>query len=367
VKEKKKNLALAFWIVILPMTIASIYYGFFAVDRYVSDSQVVVRQAGSNTGAQQVPGLSMLIGGVNPASREETLYLRQFIDSPDMLAILQKQLNWSAHYSAQWRDPLYWIGEEVPMEELLKYYRRLVKVRYDELTGLLTVEVQAFSPDFALATQKLVLLESEKFVNELSQGMAREQMKFAESELSYARKNYETKRELLIKFQNENNLLDAQASAKSGAAIVAELESRITMERATLSALSSQLDARSPQVQQQQNKIAALLKQLKFEKANLVSASAGGQLNVIAANYQSLMLDAGIAEETYKISINALESARIETSKKIRSLITVVTPALPQGAVYPRHIYNLLTILIGVLLAYGIARFIIASIEDHRD
>lgn len=99
----------------------------------------------------------------------------------------------------------------------------------------------------------------------------------------------------------------------------------------------------------------------------LVSAPDGAQLNVVASRFQQLTLDAGIAQETYKTAVAALDNARIEASKKIRTLVTVVSPNNPQIALYPERLYNLTTMFIALLLLYGIARFLIASIEDHRD
>jgi capsular polysaccharide transport system permease protein len=45
----------------------------------------------------------------------------------------------------------------------------------------------------------------------------------------------------------------------------------------------------------------------------------------------------------------------------------VVSPNSPQLALYPERLYNLATILLALLMLYGITRFILASIEDHRD
>jgi len=358
---------LALWMIVVPMAAAAIYFFLLASPRYVSTSQVVVRQAGSNVSAQQMPGLSLLLGGINPASREETIYLREFINSLDMLQVLEEKLNWRAHYSSQWNDPLYWISKDAPLEDLLKYYRRLVTVHFDEITGLLTIEVQALTPEFAKQTLDVILNESERFVNEISHRMARDQVKFAEEELIAARKSYEARREDMIKFQSANKVLDAQASAESRATILAELEGRLTTERANLRGLLGSLSASSPQVKQQKNIINALEKQLDQEKAKLISSADGDHLNVTAAKYRNLQVDFGIAEETYKISVAALENARIDARKKIRSLVTIVSPNMPQEAIYPRTLYNLLTMFIALALLYGITRFIIASIEDHRD
>lgn len=362
-----RDRALLVWIVLVPMALAIIYYSIFAVERYVSSSQVVVRQASSEGAAQQVPGLALLMGGAGMTSREETVYLSQFIDSDNMLSVLEESLKWRTHYAEQRRDPLYWLDVAVSRERLLDFYRRLVTVHYDEITGLLSVKVEAFSPDFALQIQQIIIEESEKLVNEISHRMAREQMRFAEQELGIARKNYEDQRDRMIRFQSENNLLDAEASAESRSQILADLESTITKERAQLTALLAQLDPGSPQVRQQRNRLAALDKQLAVEKGRLVSAAPDGRLNVVAAQYRNLMLDVGIAEEAYKLSVSALENARIEASKKIRTLVTIVKPTKAEEAVYPNRLYNLFTIFIVLLLVFGIVRFILASIEDHRD
>ncbi|MEI2415944.1 ABC transporter permease [Orrella sp. JC864] len=366
-QNSRRNKLLFIWLVVLPMVLAIVYYAVFAVDRYVSVAEVVVRQPGNNAAPQQTPGLSLLFSALNPASREETLYLRQHISSQDMLNALENRLQWHKHYAGQWRDPLYWLSEDVKREDLLRFYQRVVTVHFDELTGLLSIEVQALDPEFARQTLAVIIEESEKFVNEISHKMAREQVRFSETELANARRKYEQARQTLIEFQSENNLLDAQASAESRATIIAELESQVATERANLTGLLSTLSPNSPQVRQQRIKIASLEKQISNEKQVLISPMSGEQLNVVAARYRNLIVDSGIAEEAYKLSVAALDNARIEASKKLRTLVTVVSPNTPELSIYPRRIYNLITLLVGLLLVYGLVRFIIASIEDHRD
>lgn len=89
---KKKGWRLAIAMVVLPMILAGVYYGLFAADRFVSSAQVVVRQDGNNQGAQ-MPGLATLLTGTNPASREETLYLREYITSMDMMLLLEDKVH----------------------------------------------------------------------------------------------------------------------------------------------------------------------------------------------------------------------------------------------------------------------------------
>lgn len=348
------------------MLLAILYYSFFALDRYVSTAQVVVRQVGGNE-APQVPGLAVMLNGLNPTSREETLYLREFVTSQDMLNVLQEKLNWKSHYEGRWKDPLYWLLPGAPQEDVLDFYRRVVTAHFDEQTGLLSINVQAFSPQFSEQVLKTILAESERFVNEISHRMAREQMAFSQGELAKARLLYEERREDLLQFQSQNNLLDAEATAKSRAGVIAELEATLTKERTTLKSLLSTLNANTPQVRQQRNRIQAIEQQLAVETKRLISQAGGDRLNVVASKYRNLTIDAAIAEEAYKFAVSSVESARIEASKKLRSLVTVVSPNRPDTAVLPERIYNLITLLIALLLVYGIARFVVATIKDHRD
>lgn len=364
--EKLKSRRLLVCLVGVPMLLALIYYSFFALDRYVSVAQVAVRQVGNNE-TPQIPGLAVMLSGLNPTSREETLYLREFLTSQDMLNVLQEKLNWSEHYAQRWRDPLYWLLGDAPREDVLKYYQRIVTAHFDEQTGLLSINVEAFDPQFAEQTLDVMLRESERFVNELSHRMAREQMAFAQSELANARKVYEERREDLLAFQSTSHLLDAEAAARARAEVITELEANLTKERTTLKGLLATLNPNTPQVRQQRNRIQAMEHQLVAETQRLVSQKDGDKLNVVASRYRNLTIDAAIAEEAYKFAVSSVESARIEASKKLRSLVTVVSPNLPDKAIYPERLYNLVSLLIGLLLLYGIARFIIAAIEDHRD
>ena len=363
---KLKGWRLAIGLVVLPLALAAIYYGMFAIDRYVSSAQVVVRQDGGNPGAA-VPGLATLLTGTNPASREETLYLREYIVSMDMMLLLEERLHWVEQYAAQRSDMFFWLDKDAEREDLLKYYQRMVSAHYDETTGLLRVEVQAFTPELSEQMLRTILEASEHFVNEVSHSIAREQMTFAKGELETARINYAERKTELLDFQNVNKVLDGANTAQSRATIIADLESQYTKEQAILTEMQFKLRPDSPQVKQQKQKVNAITQQLAKEKRLLVSSPGGSQLNVVASRFQQLTLDAGIAEESYKTAVAALDNARIEASKKIRTLVTVVSPNTPQLALYPERLYNLATILLGLLMLYGITRFILASIEDHRD
>lgn len=363
-----KNRLLFIGIVLIPFVIAVIYYAAFATNRYVSTAEIAVRQTDNANPAAEAPGLALLLGAVNPTSREETLYLRQFITSADMLSILQKELDWNAHYTSVYSDPLYWLSQEASVEDKLAFYQRVVQAHFDEETGLLQLEVQAFNPEYAQKILGVILRESEKFVNELSHRMTQDQLAFVEKELGTARMNYEVKRSELLRFQAENNLLNAEATAESRSTMIATMESELATEKAKLSALTAGLAGNSPQVIQQKRKIAAIERQVEAENQRLIAQGEDSRkLNTVASKFRDLSIQATTAEEAYKISLASLANTRIEINKKFRTLAVVVSPNLPDEAIYPSRIYNLITILIALMVILGIVRFIVATIDDHKD
>lgn len=363
-----KNWFLFIGIVVVPFVLAIIYYAIFATDRYVSVAEVAVRQTdNANPAVSNAPGLALLLGATNPTSREETLFLRQYVLSNDMLAILERELGWTKHYAAQYGDPFYWLDAEASQADKLEFYRKVVKAHFDDETGLLEIQVEALDADYSKKALDVILKESESFVNELSHKLTRDQLSFVERELATARSAYELKRDELLHFQAQNNLLDAEATVTSRSTMIAAMEGELATEKAKLNALTSSLSASAPQVQQQRRKIEAVEKQLIAETQRLIAQEGSSKLNTVASKFRDLTIQAGIAEEAYKVSLASLQNTRIEINKKFRSLAVVVSPNLPDSAVYPDRPYNLLTILIGLLALLGIVRFVIATIEDHMD
>jgi capsular polysaccharide transport system permease protein len=98
-----------------------------------------------------------------------------------------------------------------------------------------------------------------------------------------------------------------------------------------------------------------------------VTNAEGVSLNVLAGRYQELLAELEFASDAYRGALTALETARIESTRKLKSLVLVESPALPESAAYPRRIYSLTALLMGLTLLYGIGQLIVATIEDHQE
>lgn len=359
------NKRLALWMFILPMLLALIYYGIFAANRYVSDSIITVRQAGDSSAAAMT-GIATLLAGVNSGSREETLYLKEYIHSLDMLKHLDAKLGLRKAYETEKMDPLYRLYGGTSQEWFHWYYRNRVDVVFDEVTGLLSIHVEGFEPAFAKSVNAEILAQSERFVNEISHRMAREQMAFADGELRKASERLRDAKARLLAFQNKHGVFDPLAQAQAAATLSGQLDAEIAAKETELRASLAFMQDNAPAIVGLRNEIAALKAQRNIEQEKLAS-NKGNRLNNLAAEFHGLTLDAGFAEEAYKAALTAVETTRIEASRKIKSLVVIESPTLPEIALYPLRLYNLVTLAVVLLLVFGISRLVIATIQDHRD
>lgn len=352
-------------LIALPLLLATLYYALLAADRYVSESIVTVRQASDDSSA--LPGVALLLGGVNPPSREDTLYLRDFIHSLGLLNRLDAKLDLRGHYESEMMDPLYRLFDGTSQERFLEYYRSRVEVTFDDMSGLLTVQVEGFEPGFSQALNAAILEESERFVNDFSQRIAREQMGFAETELKGSAKRLQQAKAQVLAFQTKNKLLDPLSQAQASSTLTAELQAVQAKQEAELRNALTYLNDSSYQIKALRSQLEATRTQLDIERLRATSGRSGERLNTLAAEFQELILQAGFAEDAYKLALGAVENARIEASRKLKSLVVIEPPSLPETALYPRRLYNLITLAVISLLLYGIARLVIATIREHQD
>ncbi|EPP8196156.1 capsule biosynthesis protein [Campylobacter lari] len=364
--KKFKNLEMlnSFKIVLILTAFVVFYYIFIAANRYVSESVLSVKSTTGDSGA--ITGIAALLTN-NSFSSEDITFLKSYIHSLDMLNILEEKIQIRELYQKQKLDFFYSISSSADQEDFLKYYQNRVKiVQENSANGLLRVEVEGFDPQSAHLIASTIVKESEKFINEISHKAARDQMQFAEEELLQFKKRYQKAKDELLAFQNKYGVFDPLKQAEGTLKLIAELESKIAAKEAELLMMQSYINDNAPQIVTIKSEITALKKQLQKEKSKVSSPKSSQKLNDLAAKFQDLTIEAGFAESAYTAALKAYESARIEALRKIKQVVIVQSPSLPQSAKYPEALYNILTAFMILSLIYGIVKFIKMIIEEHR-
>jgi capsular polysaccharide transport system permease protein len=348
----------------VPLIVCGLYLGLISRDRYVSESVVLVKDSG-RSGAAGLNIAALLSGGGETSTQGDAVVLKQYIESPDMMAKIDGQLNLKKEFGHVGLDYFNQLHPNSTREDMLKYYLRRINVDVDDKTGMVTIRTQGMSPEFAQKFNRTVLSDSEAFLNELTHRISRSDMQFAREEIDRSYDEVKQARESVIEFENTSGMLDPTESAMAGARMVVEMQSKQAELEAELRNLLTYMNDSAPQVVAARNALSSLTDQIAIEKAKL-SSPADGKMNRTAAQYAELKAHLEFATDLYKVSLTSFEKSREESIHKAKSLSVVVTSSLPDEAEYPRKGHTLASLAIGLLLLFGVVRLAQAIIEDHR-
>lgn len=348
----------------VPMVLGTLYYTLVASDRYTSESIVAVKSAVVSSSA----GGPISVGsGGGLLSWEDTLYLLDYVHSGSLARELDAGLKLRQHFEQPRIDVFYRLWPSASVEDWVDYYRNRVELEFNDVNGLLTIRTQGFDAETAQKLNRAILDSSERFVNDFSHRVAAEQVKFSQGEIQVASARLQAAKAKLIAFQTANKILDPVAQSAAAGVLTAELQATVSRLEADLKNKLSFMQPDAPQVVTLRDQIAANRAQLEAEKARTTSSTTGDKLGALNAQYQELLLQSLFAEDAYKSANAALEAARIEAARKLKSLVIVEPPTLAETADYPRRIYNLLTLLAVCVIAYAVIRLIVATIQEHQD
>lgn len=362
-KERLNRLD-SFKTVIYIMIVVIFYYTFVAADRYVSNVSLSVKSTDGGSPIS-LSGIESLVG-VASSSTEDIKLLQEYIKSFDMLQKLDEKINLRSLYEKQKIDLFFRIYSSTSKESYLKYYRDRIHILFDDTTGLLNVAVEGFSPEDARNISAAILEECERFINEISHNIAREQLRFAQGELESAKQKYKDAKNELLAFQNEYGVFDPQSLAKTKAGFITEIELQISKKETELNTMRSYLNDNAPEIAALKAELRAHKEQLEKERRKVASNASQDKLNDVVAQFEALYLNLSFAEDVYKTAITAVETTRIEIGRKAKQVVVIQSPYVPDSAAYPNKMYNIITIFVILTLIFGVVRLVRAIIDEHR-
>ncbi|MBV9993094.1 MAG: hypothetical protein JOZ72_17595 [Alphaproteobacteria bacterium] len=175
---------ISFWSVIaLVAILSSVYYFVFAESLY--DSQVIISiQNKGSSGAGVSSLLSSAIGSSGSSSQSQQIY--EYIQSMDMLKILDKKYHLRQLYSDSGRNPFWRLWFPNTDEDFLWFYQQMVELDSQSDVGIMTIDVLDYDRTRAHAIAQDIIAESEKFINSINATMQAQTMKLARNELENA-------------------------------------------------------------------------------------------------------------------------------------------------------------------------------------
>lgn len=349
------------WVVVC-FTLAVFYFGLVASDRYVSRAEVIIKQADQ---IKMLPdALSML--GLGGSNHQDVLLVQDYLNSWDLLSKLDKKLSLKAHYQSNQADYFSRLPGDVSQEDFIEYYRDHLTLRLDELSGVLTIELQAFDPDYGQQVVSLMLKEAEGFINKLGHQVALDQLAFVEKEVDRAYQRLQDEKAKVLAFQNSHQLISPESTSSARLGVVSQIEAELVNQQAQLKQLRSYMKETAPAIISVQSRVNALTKQLEQERAKLTGQDKDA-MNEVTAGYLDVQTQATLAADLYKTGLISLEQTRVEAYRKLKHLLVISQPTLAEDAEYPRRLYNLATVGVLLCLFYGLVVMGLATLREHQD
>ncbi|GHF18405.1 capsule polysaccharide transporter [Kordiimonas sediminis] len=349
--------------VVFTVLLAALYYGVYASDRYATVTQIYVKQV--RGGAMPVSALTSLMGA--SSERQDALLVQQYILSKDMLAHLDAKIGLKQHFSAKDWDIVSRLDDDATDEDFLEYFHSRLKLTLDPESSILTVEGQAFTPEYSKMLIEEIVSESETFINRISQQIAEQETEFVTRELTRSKDALHAAQQDILKFQNTYSLLDPEQTSAAVQTVVNELDAELVRLRAEEKTLLSYMNPEASDVVVVRDRIDAVERQLSEERKRMTDVMDDQALSDLNAMYREKELSLQFATDLYQTTLAGYEQARVESFRKIKHLVVVEKPVTADEALYPRKLYNLATLLVILSLIYGIMVMTIATIREHRD
>lgn len=361
-------------LVFLPFLLFAFYQIVIASPRYESQAKLIVKEPSAMSTLD--PAMAMMSGFGITGGGGDTQLVKFFIHSNDMLNYLESTLSLRDHFSSNDYDIFSRLSDDSSTESLLDYYLNIVIVDIDEKSQVLSIRVQAFSPEFAMKLNKAIVTRAEWYINEIGHNLAKAQLQFVQQEHQLVQQKLRTAKGELLEFQRKYDLLDPQAEGMALQQITYRLESEVAAKRTELRTLRSSMSSNAPLVMLAESELSSMIGQLDNVRNRLTEDGSSQRSNInngiepsvseILVKFSDYQINMELALTAYTSSQVSLEKSRIEAYKQLKYLVVVESSTLPDDAKYPNVQYNLTLLLALLLMLFGIGKIVFAAVEEMR-
>lgn len=359
--KKISKIQLFFIVVFL---LLNLYYLVIKSELYESRTSLFVKDLLSNSSTSSL-GLSLLGAGVSSQTQDSKI-IEEYLLSLDMYKLLDEQFHLSEHYKSNAIDFVQRLYFQAKQEDFLEMYNNHLKVYYDETSGIITISFLHTDPKKSQEVLEFLVQKVESQINEINRKISQKKLTFVEEEYKKAKLKMDSSSKQLEEYQNTHLLLDPASQANAASGVISQLEATLVQKDIEYSTAKSYLNENSYELQALKKEIDEIKKSIETQKKEL-SGNSKDRLNKVLFEYEKLKLQFNFDTEVYKNALLQLESTKIEVSKEAKILSVISMPNIPDGYTYPNKPKVFVTILVVILMLYGIIALLISIIRDHKE
>jgi capsular polysaccharide transport system permease protein len=352
--------------VIVPIIAASVYLVFFASNQFVSEVRFAVRGS-----TERLPGTDALGFGAALAylnSNQEVYAIADYIRSRSAVDEAGKTINLRQVFRANGADWLSRLRDKASGEDLLRYWRTMVTVSTEATSGLVSIEVRAFTREDAVNLAATIRRNSEALVNRLQERPHSDLATRSEAEVRIAREQAAQARAEVARYRNAQASVDPLDTARSLVDNVTELNKELIGLDVELASAKVSMGPNAPNIPNIRARRDSLQEQIQSLERRITSTDAGDRTAAtLLVEYDKLEISRTLAEKQVAIAERIFDQVRAEASRHQVYIDVIEGPTTPQSALFPERMHLLTGIAIGATALWCMVLLTIAGIRDHAD
>jgi len=338
----------------------AVYLFAFASRSYSVEVRFAVRQA-DVIRPQQGPSL---LGGAMLTTLTESNAVVQYLRSRDALNGIEAQLPLQEAFGRAEIDILQRLPHDATPERRLRFMDKMIRPHFDHTSGIVSVEVRAFSPEEAQSLAVLVETLSENLVNRMSLLARRGLLAAAERDAAEAELRLGALRDETRDLRERTERLDPRRNAVAADELRAKLEVEISIQRALLDQQRRFMAENGLQLVQQRERVEALERELR-EQVRRGTAGTDSALPATLRQFEALEFQVMNAQKAFDATMATLERARSDANRQQIYLSPIVRPSLPVQAAYPKYWHDLATATALGALAGLLLLLLFRTLREH--
>jgi len=352
--------------VIVPIIAASLYFFVFASNQFVSEVRFAVRGSAERLPGTDALGFAGALAYLN--SNQEVYAIADYIRSRSAVEEAGRTINLRQIFRSGEADWFSRLEDQASGEELLRYWRKMITVSTEPASGLVSVEVRAFTREDAVNLASAIRANSEALVNRLQKRPLGDLMTRYQAEVQLAREQADQKRAEVARYRNLQASVDPLDTARSLIDNLTELKSELIALNVELAIAKASMGPNGPSIPNIQARRDALQEQIQSLERRITSTDAPDRTSAkLLVDYDRLDIEQTLAEKQVAVAERILDRVRTEANRHRVYVDLIEGPTTPQSALFPERTLVVAEVAIAALALWCMVVLTIAGARDHAD
>jgi capsular polysaccharide transport system permease protein len=353
-------------LVIAPIFAVSVYLFLFASNQFVSEVRFAVRGSTEKLPGTDALGATASLTYLN--SNQEVYAIADYIRSRSALEDVGKAVDLRAAFRAAGADWYARLRDHASDEDLLRYWNDMITVSPEVASGLVSVEVRAFTREDAVNIAAAIRRNSEDLVNRVQERPRGDLVSRSEAEVRIAREQAAQARAEVARYRNTQASVDPLDTAHSLIDNVSDLNRELIARDVELATARASMGPNAPNIANMQAQRDSLQEQIQSLERRITSTNAADRTAAgLLVDYDRLEIGRGLAEKQVAIAERILDQVRADGNRHQVYIDVIEGPTTPQSALFPERGVMLAEFATAVLALWCMLTFVIAGVRDHAD